>query len=191
MPQPQLPPRLPRLPAPTLLLLLALLPGAGASPVVGNSTAARGARAGLPPLPTPSAGCRKPESPCQTALKAQCGHARLQGGNDMCERCAGRQEGPLKKAGCTDKDIDLFCQPCLPLNCHNEQHTILVHDPLIGPVERHYRVHLPPSYFLTGRLPHAVVIDFHGAHSPRLPARLYQRLLTATWVVRVLPVGLG
>ena len=73
----------------------------------------------------------------------------------MCERGAGRQEGPLKNAGCTDKEIDLFCQPCLPLNCHNEQHTILVHDPLIGPVERHSRVHLPPSYFLTDRLPHA------------------------------------
>ena len=103
LPQPQLPPRLPRLPAPTLLLVLTLLPGAGASPVVGNTTAARGGRTDLPLLPTPSAGCRKPESPCQTALKAQCGHARLQGGNDMCERCAGRQEGPLKKAGCTDK----------------------------------------------------------------------------------------
>jgi poly(3-hydroxybutyrate) depolymerase len=136
----------------------ALLACAGGAAVVGTAAASRPLN-GLAPVSTPSKGCSKPVPPCTAALDELCGDTRKD--QDECERCAGEHDGALRKAGCSDKEIDALCAPCLPLNCHREQHRLIVDDPVHGLLERHYRVHLPPSY-KTGKLPHAVVIDFHG-----------------------------
>lgn len=110
---------------------------------------------------TPSKGCGKAVPPCERALNTLCGGVEKDD-EDGCERCAGEHDAQLRKAGCTDKEINEHCAPCVPLSCHREQHKLLVDDPVAGLLERRYRVHLPPSYYKTGKAPHAVVIDFHG-----------------------------
>ena len=57
-------------------------------------------------LPTPSKGCAKPVPRCTQALEDNCGKKHVIGHEDECELCAGEHEHALKKAGCTDQEID-------------------------------------------------------------------------------------
>ena len=59
-----------------------------------------------PPKPSPPS---PPPSPCAAALQSLCKAAKAQGTVD-CGQCAGKHAAALRKAGCTSKDIDRWCE---------------------------------------------------------------------------------
>ena len=59
-----------------------------------------------PPKPSPPP---PPPSPCAAALQSLCEEQRKEGPVD-CGQCAGKHAAALRKAGCTSKDIDRWCE---------------------------------------------------------------------------------
>jgi len=52
--------------------------------------------------------------------------------------------------------------PTIPHPGHSHNHPILVEDPVLGPVYRNYRLHLPTHWPRENNIPLPLLLDFHG-----------------------------